>query len=223
MRNLFRQYGRSSDQPEASSAAEPEGRSGLAWLIVGIGNPGKESAGNRHNLGFRCINRLARRAGIDFSQRGRLASTGEGQLAGRQVILAKPRTYVNKSGEAVRELLKRHRLPPEQLLTVYDDLDLPVGVLRIRERGSHGGQNGMRSILAAITSQEFPRVRIGVGRPVINGEATWEPEAVGNYLLSDPPAAERKLLDEAVERAADAIEIILSDGAGAAMARFNRS
>ena len=140
-------------------------------LIVGLGNPGREYAHSRHNVGFWCLNRLARRHGIAFSSRGRLAAVGEGRLAGRPVILAKPRTFVNLSGRAVSHLLQRYRLSPQQLLVVCDDLDLPLGRVRLRASGSHGGHRGMRSIIEAIGSQDFPRIRIGIGRPAGGGRA----------------------------------------------------
>ena len=193
-----------------------------ARLIVGLGNPGREYAHSRHNVGFWCLNRLARRHGIAFSSRGRLAAAGEGRLAGQPVILAKPRTFVNLSGRAVSHLLQRHRLSPQQLLVVCDDLDLPLGHVRIRARGSHGGHRGIRSIVEAIGSQDFPRIRIGIGRPQVAGEPTWEPEVVVDYVLGPMTAEERRILDEAVATAGEAILCLLSEGVETAMNRFNR-
>jgi PTH1 family peptidyl-tRNA hydrolase len=191
-------------------------------LIVGLGNPGREYAHSRHNVGFWCLNRLARRHGIAFSRRGRLAAVGEGQLAGQPVILAKPRTFVNLSGRAVSHLLKRCRLSPEQLLVVYDDLDLPLGRVRLRPSGSHGGHRGMRSIVEAVGSQDFPRIRIGIGRPKVAGEPTWEPGHVVDYVLGPMTAEERRTLDEAVATAGEAILCLLSEGIETAMNRYNR-
>jgi PTH1 family peptidyl-tRNA hydrolase len=191
-------------------------------LIVGLGNPGREYAHSRHNVGFWCLNRLARRHGIAFSSRGRLATVGEGRLSGQPVILAKPRTFVNLSGRAVSHLLQRHRLSPEQLLVVYDDLDLPLGRVRLRGSGSHGGHRGMRSIVEAVGSQDFPRIRIGIGRPEVAGEPTWEPEAVVDYVLGPMTAEERRILDEAVAEASEAILCLLTEGVEAAMNRYNR-
>ena len=191
-------------------------------LIVGLGNPGREYAHSRHNVGFWCLNRLARRHGIAFSSRGRLAAVGEGELAGQPVILAKPRTFVNLSGRAVSHLLQRYRLSPQQLLVVYDDLDLPLGRVRLRPSGSHGGHRGMRSIIEAIGSQDFPRIRIGIGRPEVAGEPTWESEAVVDYVLGPMTADERRILDEAAATAGEAILCLLSDGVETAMNRFNR-
>jgi PTH1 family peptidyl-tRNA hydrolase len=207
------------NEPECGSEA---GAGTNIRLIVGLGNPGREYAGSRHNVGFWCLNRLARRHGIAFSSRGRLAAVGEGELVGRPVILAKPRTFVNLSGRAVSHLLRRYRLSPQQLLVVCDDLDLPLGRVRLRARGSHGGHKGMRSIIEATGSQDFPRIRIGIGRPQVAGEPTWEPEHVVDYVLSPMTADERRILDDAVATAGEAILCLLSDGVEAAMNQYNR-
>lgn len=200
-----------------TQAAEPS----PIRLIVGLGNPGPEYAGHRHNVGFWCVNRLARRHGIRFKH-SKTVSIGEGTIEGRPVILVKPRTFVNLSGEAVAPLLRRYKLDPSQLLVIYDELDLPPGTVRLRPRGSHGGHNGMKSIIAAIGSDAFPRLRIGIGRPVVDGEPSWDPDVVADYVLSDPPPAERELLEEAVEQAAAAIETLLVEGIDRAMSRINR-
>jgi PTH1 family peptidyl-tRNA hydrolase len=203
---------------------EPEAPGRPPWvrLIVGLGNPGSEHAHNRHNVGFWTVNRLGRRHGIDLGERGRLAFSGSGRIRGQEVTLAKPRTFVNRSGEAVLHLVRRLKLDQSQeLLVICDDLDLPPGKVRIRARGGHGGQKGLQSIVESVRSEDFPRVRIGIGRPVVDGEPTWDPEAVASYVLSEPPPEERRLLDEAVERAQEAIECILEDGVEAAMNRYN--
>ena len=189
---------------------------------MGLGNPGSEYAGNRHNVGFWTVNRLARRLGIAIRQHSRTASLGEGTYRGRRLVLAKPRTYVNRSGDAVQELVRRYGLAPEQVLVVYDDLDLPVGRVRVRARGGHGGNNGMKSIIAALGTEEFPRVRIGIGRPVVNGEPSYDPDVVAQWVLTDQPPEERAKLDEAVVRAQEAILTLLDEGIEAAMNRFNR-
>lgn len=190
-------------------------------LVVGLGNPGGEYAGNRHNVGFWTVNRLARRHGIDFSTSGQ-AALAQGRIGEHEVALAKPRTFVNKSGEAVWNLVKRLELDDaRELLVVCDDLDLPVGKTRLRAAGGHGGHKGLRSIIEKAGSDEFPRLRIGIGRPVIDGESSYEPEAVAEYVLSDPPPAERDLLDDAIRRAIEAIEVVLDGGIERAMAQFN--
>ena len=191
-------------------------------LIVGLGNPGREYAHSRHNVGYWCLNRLARRQGIAFTKRGRLATVGEGRLAGRSVVLAKPRTFVNLSGRSVGHLLRRYRLSPRRLLVVYDDLDLPLGRVRLRPRGAHGGHRGVRSIVEAIGSEDFPRIRIGIGRPEVDGEPTWEPEAVAAYVLAPMTAEERRVLDEAAATAGEAILCLLAEGVDRAMDRYNR-
>lgn len=205
----------------AAAPDEGEAPSYCVRLIVGLGNPGGEYAGNRHNVGFWTVNRLARPRGIDFDTSGQ-AALGKGHIGGREVALAKPRTFVNNSGEAVWNLIKRLELDDAQeLLVVCDDLDLPVGKVRLRPRGGHAGHKGLQSIIEATGSDQFPRLRIGIGRPVVNGEPSYEPEVVASYVLSDPPPEERDLLDEAIERALEAIEVVLTEGIEPAMARFN--
>ena len=203
------------DQVEQSGAAAP------IRLIVGLGNPGSNYAQNRHNVGFMCINRLAKRTDASFNHQ-KLASVAGGMLGGQDIVLAKPRTFVNNSGQAVSALLKRYHVNPQQLLVVYDDLDLPVGAVRIRERGSHGGQNGMKSIVAAIGSADFPRIRIGIGRPSVDGRPTYDPDVIARYVLANPPSSERVALDEAITQAAEAAEVAVKEGIPAAMAAHNR-
>lgn len=200
-------------------SAEP--RDYQVRLVVGLGNPGEEYAGNRHNVGFWTINRLARKHGIELSISGR-AALGKGQIGGREVTLAKPRAFVNESGTVVWNLIKRLKLDDAaELLVVCDDLDLPSGKIRLRPNGGSGGYKGLQSIIDAVHSDRFPRLRIGIGRPVVNGRPTWEPEHVAGYVLSDPPAAERALLDDVVARAGEAIELAIAEGVEASMQRFN--
>lgn len=204
-----------------SASGEPQTK-GIR-LVVGLGNPGEPYAHNRHNVGYWTVNRLARRHGIEFTVRTSSYFLGEGTIAGRRVALAKPRTYMNRSGDAVWNLIKRLKLDePSELLVVYDELDLPVGKVRVRARGGPGGQKGVAHIIERLGTDRFPRVRIGIGRPVIDGRPTWDPEAVADYVLSDPPPEERVLLDEAVARAVEAIEVAIAEGIEAAMNRFNR-
>ncbi|MCH7718482.1 MAG: peptidyl-tRNA hydrolase, partial [Chloroflexi bacterium] len=135
---------------------------------------------------------------------------------------AKPRTFVNRSGEAVWNLIKRLKLDDaHELLVVCDDLDLPVGKVRLRPGGGHGGQKGLRSIIEAAQSDQFPRVRIGIGRPVVAGRPSYEPEVIAGYVLGEPPPEERRLLDEAIERTIEVIEVALTEGVERAMAQFN--
>jgi PTH1 family peptidyl-tRNA hydrolase len=192
------------------------------YVIVGLGNPGPERADQRHNLGFRCINHLARRHGISLHA-GRVASTGKGRIEGAEVVLAKPRTWMNSSGKAVAPLMQREAVPVENLIVVYDDLDLPEGRIRLRPGGGDGGHNGLKSIIAAVGSGDFGRVRIGIGRPLDRGVPTWDPEIVMRYVLSRPSKPSQEKLQSAVERACDAIEAAIRDGWERAMDRYNRA
>jgi PTH1 family peptidyl-tRNA hydrolase len=202
-------------------AREGHGEPSGIRLVVGLGNPGKEYAANRHNVGFWTINRLARRHGIELDTRGQ-ASVGRGEVAGRQVALAKPRTFVNESGRAVWNLIKQLELDDaSELLVVYDDIDLPVGKVRLRAQGGSGGYRGLKSIIGATGSDRFARVRIGIGRPIVQGKPSYDPDAVAAYVLSDPPPEERDQLDQAVDRAIEAIEVAIADGIEAAMQQNN--
>ncbi len=193
----------------------------VRWLVVGLGNPGPQYAETRHNVGARCVARLARGHGIDLRAR-RLYSLGEGEVAGVPVALARPRLFMNESGRAVALLLQHLGLEPPQLLVVCDDLDLPLGRLRLRPGGGHGGHNGLRSIIEAIGTTAFPRLRIGIGRPTCEGQPVTDPEVVAAYVLAVPPPHERALLEEAVGRACQAVETVLRQGLEAAMNLYNR-
>jgi PTH1 family peptidyl-tRNA hydrolase len=186
-------------------------------LIVGLGNPGPGYAGNRHNVGFRCIDYLSRKHGIPINKRRlRLKSLntihGSGEIAGTPVVLAKPRTYMNLSGTAVAQLVHRFDVSPGDIIVIYDDMDLPTGKIRIRPTGGAGGHNGVASIIASLGNADFTRIRIGIGRP--------DSDEV-SYVLSDFDEGERKAIDEALSRAADAIRCILAEGLEAAMNRYN--
>jgi PTH1 family peptidyl-tRNA hydrolase len=188
---------------------------------VGLGNPGPAYAHNRHNVGYWVVNRLARQHSINLKAR-RLAALGEGSIEGKEVLLVKPRTFVNASGHAVASALRHGKVPPERLLVLYDELDLPAGRLRIKAKGGHGGHNGLRSVVSAVGSSDFPRMRIGIGRPNLDGEPTWDPDVVAVWVLSDPSPEEAQTLHEAVGRAAEAVEVALKDGVETAMNRYNK-
>jgi PTH1 family peptidyl-tRNA hydrolase len=192
------------------------------YVILGQGNPGGEHAEQRHNLGFWVVNRLVKRHGIAM-RNSSLASTGKGRIGEAEVVLIKPRTYYNGTGRAVAPVLSRERVPVENLIVVYDDLDLAEGRLRLRPRGSDGGNKGLKSIIAATGSSEFGRIRVGVGRPKAQGVPTWDQGYVIDWLLSQPPKASREVLDAAVERACDAIETVIKEGWDKAMDVYNRS
>ena len=185
-----------------------------ALIVVGLGNPGEEYANTRHNVGFWCVDLLSSRHSIRLSRRHKLAALGEGGVEGHPVVLAKPRTFVNLSGEAVAYLLARYRVRPQALMVVYDDMELPLGALRLRPRGGAGGHNGIRSIIESLGTQDFPRLRVGIGQPETGGDRVA-------HVLGEMGAEERATADEAAERAAQAVTTVLSDGIDAAMNRFN--
>lgn len=186
-------------------------------LIVGLGNPGKGYAGNRHNVGFQCLDYFAREHRIPIKERRlRLkaikAKYGTGEVAGTQLILAKPRTYMNNSGAAVVQLVRRFEIPLDNLIVIYDDLDLPLGKLRIRQRGGAAGHKGVASIITSLGSEEFHRIRVGIGRP--DGDEV-------SYVLSDFSAGEKDIAGEAFAQVADALLCIITEGIQAAMNRYN--
>lgn len=191
------------------------------WLIIGLGNPGPAYSHNRHNVGYWTVNRLARLHGIPLKAR-RLATVGEGRIGDSEVVLVKPRTFVNDSGHAVAAARKHTRVGPENVLVVYDELDLPAGRLRIKAKGGTAGHKGIKSVAGALASTDFPRVRVGIGRPHVDGEPVWDPDVVAVWVLSDPTPQETKTLQHAVERAAKAVELVLAEGVETAMNKYNK-
>ena len=185
-------------------------------LIVGLGNPGIEYQFTPHNLGFLTIDCLANDVGAEVRNRNCRALTARAVIEEQQVLLAKPETYMNLSGMAVRELVGKYEVDlAKDLIVIYDELDLPLGRIRIRQRGSSAGHNGMESIIGALGTQEFLRVRLGVGpdKKVSDG---------AKYLLSPFRKAQLKVVDEIIDTASEAVRVILKEGPGAAMNRFNR-
>lgn len=192
-------------------------------LIVGLGNPGRAYALSRHNIGFRCINHLARRYSIPLRHNQCRAQTGKGEIAGVPVLLAKPKTFVNLSGEAISRLMQKHPISVEDVIVIHDDLDLPLGRLRIRKGGSSGGHKGINSIIAAIGSKDFYRIKVGIGRPVgPDGMPTTDEKIIVDYVLGNFTPEEEKALKPVIDRVAEAIECLLTEGLNAAMNRFNR-
>jgi PTH1 family peptidyl-tRNA hydrolase len=184
-------------------------------LIVGLGNPGSEYAEHRHNTGFRVVDGLAAAHGLSFSRRRRTkARVAEGQICGRDVILAKPQTFMNLSGKAVRRLHRAYEVPPERILVIFDDLDLPLGRLRLRPEGGTGGHKGMRSIVEALDTQSFPRLRVGIDRP----SGTMDP---ADYVLQPFDQEQQTLLTPVLARAVGAVECWLVEGIVVAMDRYN--
>ncbi len=186
-----------------------------AYLIAGLGNPGHRHAANRHNVGFRCVERLAAAHGWAFDKRQKNGRVALGEIGGQRVILVKPQTFMNESGRAVVALARFYQVPPERMLVCYDDLDLPLGTVRLRPEGGSGGHKGMRSIIEHLGSQNFPRLRIGIGRP----PGQMDPAA---YVLQDFSVEEQPLVDEALARAVAAVETWLREGIVMAMSRHNR-
>ena len=184
-------------------------------LLVGLGNPGYEYQSTPHNLGFMAIDRLADACGVEVARREAQALTASTELAGVRVVLAKPQTYMNLSGGAVERLLHKYELEPRDLLVLVDEIELPLGMLRIRPRGSAGGHNGLKSILGALESDEFTRLRLGV-RP------DRQVEDYVAYLLSPFRPAEKASVEEMLSQASEAVRVILLEGVQKAMNRFNR-
>ncbi len=185
-------------------------------LIVGLGNPGIAYQFTPHNLGFLTIDRMANDCGVEVRNRQCHALIARAEISGQQVLLAKPETFMNLSGMAVRELVAKHEISPEtELIVIYDELDLPLGTIRIRQRGSSAGHNGMKSIIAALGTQEFLRIRLGISpeRKIADGV---------KFVLTPFPKSQLKKVDVVLDNAAEAVNVILKEGPAAAMNRFNR-
>ena len=183
-------------------------------LIVGLGNPGRRYRGTRHNSGHDVLDLVAHTHRLAIDTDDGWAEVGRGTIGGHRVILARPQTYVNVSGQAVADLRRRHRVAPADVLVIVDDLDLPLGTLRLRPHGSAGGHNGLRSVIDALGTTDFPRVRVGIGRP----PAGVDP---AEYVLDRPSPEERAILDGAIRRAAAGVTLWITDGVDAAMRHCN--
>jgi PTH1 family peptidyl-tRNA hydrolase len=184
------------------------------WLIVGLGNPGPTYAGNRHNVGFMVLDLLAERVGGKFKAHKGRADVLEGRLAGEPVVLAKPKSYMNESGGPVASVRGFYKAPLEQIVVVHDELDIPYGTLRLKRGGGDNGHNGLRSLTRSLGSREYLRVRVGIGRP----PGRQDP---ADFVLEDFRAAERKDLPFYVDRAADAVEALITIGLEPAQNRFH--
>ena len=188
--------------------------SAVDWLIVGLGNPGQKYEHTRHNMGFLTVDLLAEKLGVKLNKVKFKAAYNIVKFAGCKCLVMKPQTYMNLSGEAVREAAQFYKIPAERVLVIYDDVSLPVGKLRVRPSGSAGGHNGIKNIIAHLGTQEFPRVKIGVAAPGEEGDMV-------DWVIGVPSQAERKILAESFEKAIEAAECIISDGCQKAMNRFN--
>lgn len=184
-------------------------------LVAGLGNPGRKYQKNRHNVGFMAVERLAEAHGISLGRVEQRTVVGGGHIADRSVILAKPQTYMNKCGDAIGPLANYYKIDPGDVLVIYDDLDLPLGTLRLREQGGAGGHNGMKSIIQHL-GNGFPRLRLGIDRP----PGRMPPAA---YVLQDFGDQEWPIVKQVLDRAVDAVEVFLRDGVELAMSRFNGS
>ena len=187
----------------------------VAWLVVGLGNPGGQYDNTRHNAGFAVADELARRGGFAIQRARFKALTASAAMVGQGVLVMKPTTYMNLSGEAVGEAARFYRLAPDHVLVISDDVDLPFGKLRIRTGGSAGGHNGLKSIIQHLGSDQFPRLKLGVG-----GKPHPDYD-LADWVLGKLTGEDKKVMDEAVRRAADAVECFLKDGPQKAMNQFN--
>jgi len=181
--------------------------------IIGLGNPGREYAHTRHNVGFDVLDTFARHRKIKILSRQAHGLVGSFDHYGEQILLVKPQTFMNESGQTVGQIMRKYHLEPSDILVIYDDMDLPLGKIRIKMNGSSGGHNGMKSIIAHVHSTDFPRMRLGIGK---NGEAI-------NHVLSRFNRKDKQIMDVTIEQAADALNMILEDGIEAAMNQYNRA
>ena len=187
----------------------------VEWLGVGLGNPGPKYEWTRHNMGFLVIDELAERESIPVQRLKFKALTNTAVIGGRSVLLMKPTTYMNLSGEAVGQAARFYKIPPERVLVISDDVALPQGKLRVRRSGSAGGHNGLKNIIAHLGSDQFPRVKVGVGgKPHPDSD-------MADWVLSPFTGQDRKAMEEAISRAADAVTLLLDQGVDQAMAKFN--
>jgi PTH1 family peptidyl-tRNA hydrolase len=191
-------------------------------LIVGLGNPGFLYARNRHNIGFMCVSHLAKVRKIRFDRKQGQARTGMGNIAGYRVVLARPQTYMNASGESVSALLRKLDIAPSGLIVIHDDLDLPTGKIRLRLGGSSGGHKGIDSVIARTGTHDFYRVRVGIGRPdMAEVSPAAREEAVIAYVLSDFTPEEKKIIEKTLPAVSNAVTCLLAEGLDAAMNRYN--
>ena len=185
------------------------------WMLVGLGNPGPKYARSRHNVGFRAVDALCEQQRCRCDRLRLKALTGFCELGGQKVLLVKPMTYMNLSGQAVRPLADYYRIPPERILVIFDDISLPVGKLRVRPDGSAGGHNGVKSLIAELGTQAFPRIKVGVG------EKPHPDYDLADWVLSSFSSQEEKLLAPTLERALLAAEAVIAEGVSSAMNQFN--
>jgi PTH1 family peptidyl-tRNA hydrolase len=191
-------------------------------LIVGLGNPGRIYARNRHNVGFMCLNHFAKTYGIRLDQKQAQARIGMGEVAGNKLIVARPQTHMNLSGEPVSKLVKKFNISLPDLLVIHDDLDLPLGKIRLSRGSGSGGHKGVESIITRLGSQDFSRIRVGIGRPAtIQGFTQTKEAEIIAYVLSDFTPEERKIIAEVIPKVSEATLCFLSEGLATAMNKYN--
>ena len=188
-------------------------------LIVGLGNPGQKYVNNRHNLGYMCLDDFAKAHSIKFDKKQGQARTGTAEICGETVVLARSQTYMNESGQAVRWLVKKYSLEPADLVVIHDDMDLPPGKIRIRQGGSAGGHNGIKSIINQTGAPDFIRVRVGIGHPIDFGGSE---NAVISWVLNKFTRDEQKIIEETIPRVTEALDCLLCEDLSAAMNKYNR-
>ena len=184
------------------------------YVIAGLGNPGREYEGTRHNVGFMTLDALADKYNIDVREKAFKGLIGKGMIEGNKVILVKPQTYMNLSGECIRQVMDYYKVDPSEFIVIYDDISLVPGGIRIRKKGSAGGHNGIKNIIAHLGTQEFPRIKVGVGDKPPRMD-------LADYVLSCFSKEDREKMEQAFKDAADAVEVMITEGADAAMNRFN--
>ena len=189
-------------------------------LIIGLGNQGRVYSRNRHNIGFICLNHFARQQDIRLNKKQCQARTGTGEIDSNIILLARPQTYMNLSGQSVSRLVKKFKLGLDDLIVIHDDLDLPLGKLRIRQGGSSGGHKGIESIIGELESQDFIRIRVGIGRPTTNATEISEADIV-EYVLSDFAPDEKQKIAPVIARVTEAIICLLTEGLESAMNKYN--
>ena len=184
------------------------------YIVVGLGNPENEYSNTRHNMGFDTINKLAKQYNIEISKTNFKGQYGTGIIENEKVILLKPQTYMNLSGESVKEIINFYKINTDQLIIIYDDIDIEAGTIKLRKTGGHGNHNGMKSVINEIETQKFPRIRVGIGRPEHKGDLI-------NYVIGKIPEHEKEILDKGTTLAKDAIVEIIKNGIDIAMNKFN--
>ena len=191
-------------------------------LIAGLGNPGRIYAHNRHNIGFMCVSHFAKTQGIRFDKKQGQARIGTGEVVGSKLIVARPQTHMNLSGESIGRLAKKFNINLDDLMVIHDDLDLPLGKIRIRQGGSSGGHKGIDSIITRLGSQDFTRIRVGIGRPTTFEGSVEDKEAdIIAYVLTDFTPDERKTVTQVIPKVSQAILYLLTEGLTAAMNKYN--